>query len=1034
MNKFILTLGVVLSGLFLFAGGVSAQENFPRNGVFDERPGLYAFTNATIFTEYNKKLENATLLIRDGRIEAVGTNVSVPKGAIVTDLEGKFIYPGLIDMYTSYGLPPVKPSSPSWPRKPQIESSKDGAHYWNEAINADYHASGEFQADEKEMAALRNSGFTTVLTFRPDGISRGTGALVNLRKDNENEVIINEKASAHYSFDKGSSEQDYPSSLMGAIALLRQTYLDAQWYENGGKGGMYDLTLTAFNEQQNLPQIFEADNKLTILRAKKVADEFGKNYIIKGAGDEYQRLNEIKNSGATLIVPVDFPEAMEVADAYDAMVISLEDMKHWELAPSNLAMLAENGVTFAITTDGLKDKKAFMANVRKAIERGLNEEMALQALTATPARLLNAEDQVGSLTNGKVANFIITSGNLFDKETTIYENWVQGDKHVVNDMTLADHRGVYTLNAGGDTHTLEVSGEPGKPKVELVVNDSTTLPVNATFTDSNLVTLVFNTEKDSVGTALRLSGWVSERDGNKVMKGEGQNADGEWLNWTATYDSALEEEEKKEEEQGSEEKEEEALALGDVIYPFIAYGNKEIPQPEDVLFRNATVWTNESQGIIENADVLVRDGKIVSVGTGLDAGRARVIDATGKHLTSGIIDEHSHIAISRGVNEGTQASSAEVRIGDVVDSDDINMYRQLAGGVTAAQLLHGSANPIGGQSALIKFRWGKAPEELKIDGADEYIKFALGENVKQSNWGDFNVVRFPQTRMGTEQVYVDFFTRAREYEQAWKDYNNSRDRRGNYSMEKPRRDLELETLVEILNGERFITCHSYVQSEINMLMKVAERFGFRVNTFTHILEGYKVADKMADHGVGASTFSDWWAYKYEVQEAIPYNAALMNGEGVVTAINSDDAEMARRLNQEAAKSVKYGGMSEEEAWKMVTLNPAKLLHLDDRMGSIKEGKDADLVLWNNNPLSIYAKPEKTMVDGTIYFDMEKDEEKRAELEKERARLIALMMEEGGNGNGKKGAVMRRGSHDWHCEDNWDVFRTRVETIDEEANH
>ncbi|MGB5927727.1 MAG: amidohydrolase family protein, partial [Cyclobacteriaceae bacterium] len=659
------------------------------------------------------------------------------------------------------------------------------------------------------------------------------------------------------------------------------------------------------------------------------------------------------------------------------------------------------------------------------------------ALTAIPARLLNAQDKVGSLAKGKMANFIIASGNLFDEETTLFQNWVEGDKHVVNDMTLANHTGVYTLNADGGTHTLEISGEPGKPKVQLVVNDTTKLPVKATFTDSDLVTMMFSTEKDNPDSSLRLSGWVSGENDNKVLKGEGQNANGEWFAWNAAYDKALEEkEEGKENKEGeeAEDKDEEMPELGEVLYPFIAYGNKEIPEQETILFRNATVWTNEADGIIEDADVLVKDGKIAAIGTDLSDRGARVIDATGKHLTSGIIDEHSHIAISRGVNEGSQASSAEVRIGDVIDSDDINMYRQLAGGVTAAQLLHGSANPIGGQSALIKFRWGKAPEELKIDGADGYIKFALGENVKQSNWGDFNVVRFPQTRMGTEQVFVDYFTRAREYEQAWKDYEGKRDRKGNRTGVKPRRDLELETLVEILNAERFITCHSYVQSEINMLMKVAERFDFRVNTFTHILEGYKVADKMAEHGVGASTFSDWWAYKYEVQEAIPYNAALMNGEGVVTAINSDDAEMARRLNQEAAKSVKYGGMSEEEAWKMVTLNPAKLLHLDDRMGSIREGKDADLVLWNDNPLSIYARPEKTLVDGTVYFDMEKQEEKQMEVEKERARLIAAMIEEGGNGGGKKPSYMRRGNHTWHCEDNWDVFRTTVETIEEEANH
>jgi imidazolonepropionase-like amidohydrolase len=355
--------------------------------------------------------------------------------------------------------------------------------------------------------------------------------------------------------------------------------------------------------------------------------------------------------------------------------------------------------------------------------------------------------------------------------------------------------------------------------------------------------------------------------------------------------------------------------------------------------------------------------------------------ATGKHVTSGIIDEHNHIAISEGVNEGAEASSAEVRIGDVVTSEDLNMYRQLSGGVTAAQLLHGSANPIGGQSALVKFRWGYAPEKLKIEGADGFIKFGVGENVKQSNWGEKFTVRYPQTRMGVEQTYVNYFTKAREYEKAIKE------------GKKVRKDLMLDALVEILNKKRFITCHSYVQSEINMLMHVADSFGFRVNTFTHILEGYKVADKMKAHGANASTFSDWWAYKYEVIDAIPYNANILTKMGINTAINSDDAEMARRLNQEAAKTVKYGGTSEEDAWKMVTLNPAKMLHLDNRMGSVKAGKDADIVIWSDNPLSIYAVVEKTYVDGICFYDKEKDAQKREYIKRERARLVQKMLDD-----------------------------------------
>jgi imidazolonepropionase-like amidohydrolase len=338
------------------------------------------------------------------------------------------------------------------------------------------------------------------------------------------------------------------------------------------------------------------------------------------------------------------------------------------------------------------------------------------------------------------------------------------------------------------------------------------------------------------------------------------------------------------------------------------------------------------------------------------------------------------------VNEGGQNSSAEVTIEDVVNSDDINIYRNLAGGVTAANLLHGSANPIGGRAAFIKLKWGYNPDEMLVKDAPKYIKFALGENVKQSNWGDTERLRFPQSRMGVEQVYEDYFSRALAYQKEWDSYNASKGKIA------PRFDIELETLSQILNKKRFITCHSYVQSEINMLLKVAEKYNFKIQTFTHILEGYKVADKMAKHGVGGSTFADWWGYKYEVNDAIPYNAALMNNVGVTVSINSDDAEMSRRLNHEVAKTLKYGGVTEEQAWNFVTLNPAKLLQVDDKVGSIKVGKDADVVLWSDSPLTIYARAEKTVVDGIIFFDIEQENAKNELVQKERNELINLLLE------------------------------------------
>ena len=403
--------------------------------------------------------------------------------------------------------------------------------------------------------------------------------------------------------------------------------------------------------------------------------------------------------------------------------------------------------------------------------------------------------------------------------------------------------------------------------------------------------------------------------------------------------------------------------------------------------------------------MLVKNGKIARIGKNLSAGDAQVIDGTGRWLAPGIIDEHSHIA-AFSINEGAQSVTSEVRIADNLNPEDISIYRQLAGGVTSSHILHGSANTIGGQTQLIKLRWGVNDTALKFRNWDPFIKFALGENVKRTT--STNNTRFPDTRMGVEEVLMDAFTRARDYEKARK-----------AAPSATRRDLELDALVEILNHKRFITCHSYVQSEITALMRVADKFGFTVNTFTHILEGYKVADKMKAHGSNVSTFSDWWAYKMEVQDAIAYNATIMQKEGLNVCINSDDAEQARRLNQEAAKSVKYGGMSEEDAFKMVTLNPARALHVADRVGSIKEGKDADIVLWSDNPLSIYARAEKTIVDGIVYYDIDRDAQMRKYIASERNRLIQKLVGEKRTGTPMAQAMpsyrveLSCGDHDHH---------------------
>ncbi|MFL5741369.1 MAG: amidohydrolase family protein [Flavisolibacter sp.] len=973
---------VLAACMLMCVGTVRAQSTFPENGVADPRHGQYAFTHATIVKDANTTLTNATLLIKDGKITAVGTNVQVPSSAVEINCTGKYLYPSFIDIYADYGttIPQRQAGGFNFAAPPQLESNTKGAYGWNQAIKTDAEAYKVFSVDEAKAKPLRELGFGTVLSHVRDGIARGTGTLVTLATEKENFVILKERASAHYSFNKGSSTQSYPTSLMGSIALLRQSYLDAQWYKNKPATEGVNLSLEAWNNNQNLPQIFEANDKWNDLRADRIGDEFGVQYIIKGGQNEYQRIKEIKGTNATFIVPLNYPQAQDVEDPNDARFVSLADLKHWEMAPTNPAAFEKAGIPFCLTTSDLRDLKSFFTNLRTAFNYGLTENAALNALTKTPASVLGVYDQVGSLDAGKWANFLITSGPIFNERTTIYQNWVQGHKYSVKDDSWSDPRGRYKI-------ILNTASGPVNYVLDFKSNNAASLIGKDTVTsrfyfDGRQVRINVAPERRG-GENLRLSGIVN----SDSWSGFGQDSSGNQFTWTAVYDQPGT-------QKADSARKRPVGPIGQVTYPFDAYGwtEDQMPKQETILIRNATVWTNEKEGVLQNTDVLIRNGKIAAVGKNLSDPSARVIDGTGKHVTPGIIDEHSHIAAAS-INEGGQSVTSEVRIADNLEPDDINIYRQLSGGVTTSHILHGSANTIGGQTQLIKLRWGLNDEDLKFKGAAPFIKFALGENVKRSpsGIGDRSINnRYPDTRMGVEQVLIDAFSRAKDYKKAWAAYNGAKDKKG---LTAPRRDLELDALVEILDNKRFITCHSYIQSEILGAMDVADRMGYHYNTFTHILEGYKVAPQMKAHGANASTFSDWWAYKMEVQDAIPYNAAIMQKVGLNVAINSDDAEMARRLNQEAAKIVKYGGVTEEEALKMVTLNPAKMLHVEDRVGSLKPGKDGDVVLWTDNPLSIYAMPLYTIVDGTIYFDREKDDQMKKMVDAERNRIIKKMIGE-----------------------------------------
>ena len=876
---------LMLIPLFVF----SQKEYFPTNsGVKVVNEPYKAFVNATIVVNSEKTIENGTIIFRDGKIINVGKGIKMPKNTIIIDKKDKFIYPSFIETTSSMSIKEAKRLAYST-RSAMYGPTREG-FYWNDHILSDYKAYLDYKYDSSKAKELRASGFGVVNTHRSNGIHSGTGILLALSdSSNENQRVLSNNSTEFYSFNRNAlSNQSYPTSIMGSMALIRQFFHDLEWY-SAGQAKNKDYAIEAAIKNKFMPKIWNSGSNLNFLRALKISKELDIPFAVVGSGFEYMDLNAVLKYKNKLIIPVNFPAAYDVSDPDLTKKISLGSLREWNQAPSNLYMLEKNNIQFSVTSSGLKKKSELLPNIRKAIRRGLSKKSALEALTVNPASILKIKGVTGELTKGSYANFLVTSKPIFDENSDIYENWVIGVKHVV--------------------------------KKEIKPTSKNKQAVNDTI-----------------------------KKADKKIK---------------------------------------AIDFVPVTFPNKAYGNKTVPQSENMIIRNATVWTNEAEGILQNTDVAVSNGVIVAIGQNLqNNNNSREIDGTNKHLTSGVIDEHSHIAASS-INESGHNSSAEVTIADVINPNDISIYRTLSGGVTTIQILHGSANPIGGQSAIVKLKWGETAENMLMKDAAKFIKFALGENVKQSNWSSYS--RFPQSRMGVEQVYVDFFQRAKEYGEQWDKYN-SLPKRTKSKTPKPRYDIEMEVVWEILRGERHISCHSYVQSEINMLMKVAESFGIKINTFTHILEGYKVATKMAKHGAGGSSFSDWWAYKYEVIDAIPYNGPILTEAGVTVAYNSDNAEMIRRLNQEAAKAVKYGGLSEEEAWKYVTLNPAKLLRIDDKVGSIAPGKHADLVIWSHNPLSIYAVAEKTIIEGAIFYDYMKLDEKIKHNEKEREIIITQLKE------------------------------------------
>ncbi len=1008
------TLVAILFFVYSVLATAQTQTSTHVDGLRDKTQKVLVLTNCTLVPAPGEKIEGASIVLQGSKILAAGKSVSIPAGATIRDCKGMWCYAGFVEPYSNAGIGVAKQAEKpigfdddgDSPTTPKVNV----AHYWNMAVNPQQRAVESCQLDDKTADEFRRAGFTTLHVNSMDGIFRGNSAVVLAKQGSTHEITLATDVAQWISFRKGSSKTPYPSSMMGSIALIRQAMNDAEWYSSAQEAFSRNHALTKPETNVSLEAlsssikkhqlfIFETENEHSILRAHKIADEFKMNALYEGNGYEYRRLNSLLAFKPKLILPVSFPAVPDVSSTERALDIAYDDLLHWDAAPENAQRCDSVGLVFAFTTHQLKSKDEFLKNVRKAVRHGLKSDVALAALTTRPAEYVGLADQVGKVAAGYYANLVLCDAELFGDETQIRSVFVAGDEFQYSKTAEVDCRGHWTVKPESVLRpfTITLDAKAESPSIT-AKRDSANLGASLALSGRRIS---FKLSGDSIGLVgqIRFSG---EIDSTSAL-GTALLSDGRLVNWTARRDSAIGATSAAK-DKDLKKAPERSLA---VRYPNTAFGFDQTPRQQSVLFKNATVWTCAKDGVLEACDVLIKAGKIVAVGKNLSGGDT-TIDASSKHISPGIIDEHSHIAIEQGVNEGTHAITAEVRIGDVLFPDDINIYRQLSGGVTSSHLLHGSANPIGGQLQLIKLRWGADADGLKFQEAAGTIKFALGENVKQSNWGDRFTVRYPQTRMGVDEIMRDGFRSALEYE---------RQRSNAEKSGMPvRKDLQLETLLEIMKGQRFIHCHSYVQSEILMLMRLAEDFNFKVKTFTHILEGYKLAREMKEHGASASSFSDWWAYKYEVFDAIPQNTGILHEQGVVTSVNSDDAEMARRLNQESAKAVKYGGVSQEEALKMCTINPAIQLGVDGITGSIEVGKQADLVLWSANPLSNMSRVLQTYVDGRRYFDVDTDRQLRDRDRAQRATLEQRALKALANGEEKASGGGGRRHREYECED------------------
>lgn len=1017
----LLTIVFILSIFANTSSGRSGFRDDPRPGY---RPAAQAIRGAKIHPTPDAKdaIPNGTLVIRNGLIEAVGPvdQIVIPDDAEVIDGKGLIVTAGWIDLHAVLGASPsIAARSAAGAPIPLKYSEYALAHTPEDdrrGITPEYLAATALEPTDAIVKERRALGFTDLIAAPGGSIASGVSVLTDLSGLPRRESIVKptvalqislkppgDRVSVHSDDHRpapgGRSRSkalafDYPMSLMGVVAHLRQAMIDAERdheldrFPVASARRPFDPALKALHSARTkvLPVWWEADSRDEIHRVLDLAEEFGTTASIIGGREAWKVADRLKAKDVAVVLRLNFadePKAVPSSAEYrklsplergEPLRLRSDKKAKWKEQVACAKKLAAAGVRFGFSTDGLSRVDQFPAKLNLLIAAGLSREAALDALTRRAAEIAGVGDKLGTLEVGKLGHVVVATAPPGDESAKIRYVLIDGEK--------------FELNAGTSPRKIssqtKTDAPPSAPKRESSAsttqsdfaskNDSDSKKGKTSSTnpeagapsprsDEKKAALPKPDEKKTGAPKTEETKAASATSATKPSDAKPQ-ADPKASRSDQASKESIKEKEKDQVESkaataSAKPKNEAEPPFEDVATELDEDREPKIKTGGNVFIKNATILT-VNKGTIPKGSILVRGGKIAEVGPNLAAPEGiKIIDAAGMVAMPGIIDTHSHISIQGGVNEISLSIVPEVRVRDVVTGDEPAIYRALAGGVTIARLLHGSADVIGGQDAVIKLRHGAPGRELLMKDVPQGVKFALGENVTR------RIGRFPNTRMGVEAVLERAFEEARAYREEWNSYGAAKAKGTN--PPPPRRDLRLEALAGVLDGSIKVHTHCYRADEILTLLRVAARHGVKIQSLQHVLEGYKVAAEIAEHGASCSTFSDWWAYKVEAFDAIPYNAALLTEAGASVCIKSDDEELMRHLALEAAKMVRYGDLSEKTAMEMITINPARQLGLDARVGSIEVGKDADIAIFNGHPFDAFSRCEMTLVDGEVYF-------------------------------------------------------------------